>query len=280
MIDFFLILLSTWNTSGEMGLNISQNYYNEAWLGSEVSSINWLYLLSINTSRNIYGKLAFSNGLIANYGQTYLQNSETGKWEPPKKSTDRIENEAILRFNMGGLVDPFSSLRFESQFYDNTFESVPRYLHPITLSESMGASKFLYKKDNNEILTRLGFTVKEFFERPVDTLTMTIAGSEIRIDGGLEWVTSSIHSFSENVLYKGELRVYKAFFNSKAAELEGTSEEALWKNPDIDFKNILSVSVIKYIKVNFYLQLIYERELDSRIMIKENLLLGLNVNLF
>ncbi len=280
MTNFLLLLLSTWNTSGEIGLNVSQNFYNEAWLGSEVGSITWSYLLIINTSGTLLEKLEFSNGLIANFGQTYSQNSETGKWEPPQKSTDRIENEAILRFNMGLLADPFSSLRFESQFHDNTFKSVPRYIHPIILSESMGVSKFLYKNDKNEIQTRLGFTVKEFFERPVDTLTMSIAGSNVRVDGGLEWVTSGIHSLSENVLYKGELRIYKAFFNSKAGKLEGTPEEALWKNPDIDFKNILSVSIIKYLKVNFYLQLIYEREINSRIMIKENLLVGLNINLF
>jgi len=280
MTNFLLLLLSTWNTSGEIGLNVSQNFYNEAWLGSEVGSITWSYLLIINTSGTLLEKLEFSNGLIANFGQTYLQNSETGKWEPPQKSADRIENEAILRFNMGLLADPFSSLRFESQFHDNTFKSVPRYIHPIILSESMGVSKFLYKNDKNEIQTRLGFTVKEFFERPVDTLTMSIAGSNVRVDGGLEWVTSGIHSLSENVLYKGELRIYKAFFNSKAGKLEGTPEEALWKNPDIDFKNILSVSIIKYLKVNFYLQLIYEREINSRIMIKENLLVGLNINLF
>ena len=280
MTNFLLLLLSTWNTSGEIGLNVSQNFYNEAWLGSEVGSITWSYLLIINTSGTLLEKLEFSNGLIANFGQTYLQNSETGKWEPPQKSADRIENEAILRFNMGLLADPFSSLRFESQFHDNTFKSVPRYIHPIILSESMGVSKFLYKNNKNEIQTRLGFTVKEFFERPVDTLTMSIAGYNIRVDGGLEWVTSSIHSLSENVLYKGELRIYKAFFNSKAGKLEGTPEEALWKNPDIDFKNILSVSIIKYLKVNFYLQLIYEREINSRIMIKENLLVGLNINLF
>lgn len=109
---------------------------------------------------------------------------------------------------------------------------------------------------------------------------MAVAGLNVWVDGGLEWVTSGIHSLSENVLYKGELRVYKAFFNSKAGELEGTPEEALWKNPDINFKNIVSVSVMKYLKVNFYLQLIYEREIDSRIMIKENLLVGLNINLF
>lgn len=280
MTNFLLLLLSTWNTSGEIGLNVSQNFYNEAWLGSEVGSITWSYLLIINTSGTLLEKLEFSNGLIANFGQTYLQNSETGKWEPPQKSADRIENEAILRFNMGLLADPFSSLRFESQFHDNTFKSVPRYIHPIILSESMGVSKFLYKNNKNEIQTRLGFTVKEFFERPVDTLTMSIAGYNIRVDGGLEWVTSSIHSLSENVLYKGELRIYKAFFNSKAGKLERTPEEALWKNPDIDFKNILSVSIIKYLKVNFYLQLIYEREINSRIMIKENLLVGLNINLF
>jgi len=280
MTNFLLLLLSTWNTSGEIGLNVSQNFYNEAWLGSEVGSITWSYLLIINTSGTLLEKLEFSNGLIANFGQTYLQNSETGKWEPPQKSADRIENEAILRFNMGLLADPFSSLRFESQFHDNTFKSVPRYIHPIILSESMGVSKFLYKNNKNEVQTRLGFTVKEFFERPVDTLTMSIAGSNVRVDGGLEWVTSGIHSLSENVLYKGELRIYKAFFNSKAGKLEGTPEEALWKNPDIDFKNILSVSIIKYLKVNFYLQLIYEREINSRIMIKENLLVGLNINLF
>jgi len=280
MTNFLLLLFSTWNTSGEIGLNVSQNFYNEAWLGSEVGSITWSYLLIINTSGTLLEKLEFSNGLIANFGQTYLQNSETGKWEPPQKSADRIENEAILRFNMGLLADPFSSLRFESQFHDNTFKSVPRYIHPIILSESMGVSKFLYKNNKNEIQTRLGFTVKEFFERPVDTLTMSIAGYNIRVDGGLEWVTSGIHSLSENVLYKGELRIYKAFFNSKAGKLEGTPEEALWKNPDIDFKNILSVSIIKYLKVNFYLQLIYEREINSRIMIKENLLVGLNINLF
>ena len=280
MINILLLLFSIWNTSGEMGLNISQNFYNEAWLGSEVGSITWSYLLIINTSRTFWERLEFSNGLIANFGQTYLQNSETGEWKSPQKSTDRIENESILRFNMGLFVDPFSSLRFESQFYDNTFESVPRYIHPIILSESMGASKFLYRNDKNEIQTRLSFTVKELFERPVDTLTMSIVGSNVRIDGGLEWVTSSIHSLSENVLYKGELRVYKAFFNSKAGELEGTPEKALWKTPDIDFKNIVSVSVIKYLKVNFYLQLIYERELNRRVMIKENLSMGLNISLF
>lgn len=280
MINILLVFLTSWNLSGETGINLTQNYYNQAWQGTEAGSINWLFNMNINAENQLFKNYVFTNQLKLNYGQNYIQNTSTGEWSSPQKSADKIDNESIMKAMLGWAVDPFTAIRFESQFIDESYHDLPRYIHPITITESMGASRKILKRESGELETRLGFALKELYTRTVDTSTMTISGNEVRVDGGLEWVTTGLFKISENLNYELKLRVYKAFFNSQSDELSGTPVEDYWKQPDVNLENTLSLTIIKYLQLNVYFQMIYEREKSSILQIKENTAVGLNIKLF
>ena len=53
-----------------------------------------------------------------------------------------------------------------------------------------------------------------------------------------------------------------------------------WKAIDVNWENRVSAAVAKYVTVSLYLQLLYDKETDTRGRFKETLALGLTYKLF
>lgn len=255
----FLIMLFA--LKGNLSFNVSQNYYNDAWVGSETGSIVWMFLLDAEYQRNLPASFVLKNTFKSGYGQTYSQSIETGKWSKPSKSTDRIEDELLIKLVKGWAVDPFASITFQSQFYDNSIQDSVFYINPITLTYAIGASRDIIKNDKQQITTRIGFATKQnFIKWDLNTT-----------DGGLEWITEGNIAFNNNMKYKGILKVYKAFFSSNP------DSAGYWKSPDADFENTLTMIPIKFIQIVFNTRFIYERQQIGSLQIKEILSLGINI---
>lgn len=265
ILIFWALIASGWTLSMDTGLNLSQSYYNDEWKGSDAGAITWTSFANVDLSRQLTKTLLLSNSLKLAYGQTHSQNSETKRWNAPEKSTDKIDEEAMLRFTVKLPVDPFLSLRFLSQFYDKP-ETL--FINPISLTESFGLARVLARTEGKEVTTRLGIAFKEEIDR-----SDTEGGP---VEGGLEWVSWGRYKFSKSVLYEGRLRVYKYLYNSKSEELPDEN----WKAPDIDFENTISVSLSKFIQLTLYIQVIYEKEQTANLQIKENIAVGLNYKFF
>lgn len=266
-----------WATTVEASLMTTQNAYSDSWSGGEMGSVSWAANLSASAQRQHSAKVNHRNTAKLAFGQTLSQEEETKRWRVPSKSTDLIDLETMLRLTLGLAVDPFASLRLESQFRDARDPANIRSLNPAVITASLGVARAFLSGKDRELISRLGLAVKERINR--GEVIDTVAGSRKTFrdrNGGLESVTDYRTSvFSDKVGYVSKLSVYKAFYYSDAWKLEGLPNENYWKAPDINWENGLNASISKYLMVSLAVQLLYDKEVDLRGRLKETLSLGL-----
>lgn len=107
-----------WATTIEASLMTTQNAYSDSWSGGEMGSVSWAANLAASAQRQHSAKVNHRNTAKLAFGQTLSQEEGTKRWRVPSKSTDLIDLESMLRLTLGLAVDPFASLRLESQFRD------------------------------------------------------------------------------------------------------------------------------------------------------------------
>lgn len=266
-----------WTTVIEASLMTTQNAYSDSWSGGEMGSVSWAANLSTSAQKQFGAKLNQRNTAKLAFGQTMSQEEETKRWRVPAKSTDLIDLESMLRLTLGLAVDPFASLRLESQFRDARDLSNIRSFNPAVVTASLGVARAFLSGKDRELISRLGLAVKERINR--DEIIDPITGARETFrdrNGGLESVTDyKTPVFSDKVGYVSKLSVYKAFYYSDAWKLEGLPNADYWKAPDINWENSLNASVSKYLMVSLAVQLLYDKEVDLRGRLKETLSLGL-----
>jgi hypothetical protein len=221
------------------------------------------------------------NTLRLAFGQTHSQDTETDVWSSPAKSTDLIELETVLRFTLGGPVDPFVSGRIESQFLDASDPDRSRSLNPLTFTESFGVARVLVKEEKREWVVRLGAALRQHVNR--DVLVDSLRGTretQTATDSGLEFVADFTTPVAQQrIAFTSKLTVFQALFYSESDELEGLPNENYWKSPDVDWENTFTAAITKYLMVNLYLQLLYDKEVDLAGRLKQTLSLGLTYKL-
>jgi len=245
------ILSQDWTVTVDAGLTLSQNAYSNNWAGSESGSLSWTANSNTLAEKQMTPKLNSRNTVKLSYGLTYSQDEITNKWGAPVKSTDLIDAESVLRFTLGKFFDPYTSLRFESQFLDSSDIAKTRYINPTTFTESAGIAKELIKKDKREWLTRLGLALKQRTDRDrFDPATLE-RSDKTQSSGGIQFISNFTSPYSENkITYTNNLTVYQALVNSEANSLEGQPNENYWQAVDVNREHILKVSISKYIMVN------------------------------
>jgi len=270
-----------WEKTFNLGLNATQASYSDSWVGGEAGSFTWAANGDGVFRRQFSPKFNLKNTVKLAFGQTLTQDKETKNWSKPEKSTDKIDLEALGLFTLQKWVDPYVAFRFESQFLDGSVDTNKRYINPIVLTESAGIAKTLLKKDKDEILSRLGFALKQNINRdavsPDDPGTTETVTST---DGGLESVTDVTMVLNDKLGYVSKLTLYKAFFYSKKDKFEGTEAEDYWKAIDVNWENTVTASISKYIQVTFYTQVLYDKQISKKGRFKETLALGLTYKLF
>ncbi|MCP4633520.1 MAG: DUF3078 domain-containing protein [candidate division Zixibacteria bacterium] len=271
-----------WEISADLSLNVTQNAYSDNWTGGEAGAISWVSLANISAQKQLSEKYHWKNTGKFGFGQTHQQDVETKDWKVPEKSTDKIDIESVLKITLDAFVDPYIAERIESQFLDNSEPKLKRLFNPILFTTSAGASKTIYKKDKDEILTRVGLAIRNHMNRVVaDTINFDKTETETLTDGGLEWVTDVKYTITpERFRYEGKLSIFQAFFNSKSDDLKGLENEDYWRAPDINWENLFTASVSKYVQVTLYIQWLYDKEIDKGGRFKESLAMGLTYKLF
>jgi hypothetical protein len=285
----FLILLfccpisyaNEWEKALDLNLTLTQNSYSDNWVGGEAGSVSWMTNSNLKAAKQLCSKFNWSNSLKLAFGQTHQQEQETKNWKKPFKSTDLIDGESVGRFTLDAFVDPYMAFRVISQFMDASVPEVKRYLNPLTLSESGGISKLLYKSEETEFLSRFGFGLRQKFNKEiVDTLNEKTE-THTTNDGGFESVTDFKTSLAEGkITYSAKLTLFKAIFYSEADELKGLPEEDYWEAVDVNWENIFSANIAKYLTVNLYVQFLYDKEIDLKGRLKETLALGFTYRIF
>jgi hypothetical protein len=270
-----------WEKALDLNLTLTQNSYSDNWAGGEAGSVSWMANSNFKAAKQLCSKFNWSNTLKLAFGQTHQQEQETKNWKKPFKSTDLIDGESVGRFTLDAFVDPYMAFRMISQFMDASVPKVKRYLNPFTLSESGGISKLLYKSEETEFLSRFGFGLRQKFNKEiVDTLNEKTETQSTN-DGGFESVTDFKTSLAEGkITYSAKLTLFKAIFYSESDELKGLPEEDYWEAVDVNWENIFSANIAKYLTVNLYVQFLYDKEIDLKGRLKETLALGFTYRIF
>jgi len=273
-------LADPWKKSVDLSLTVTQNSYSDSWTGGEAGNVSWVALANSVFEKKLSEKLSSKTTAKLAFGQTHSQDQETKKWARPTKSTDLVDLETLARFTLNTWVDPYLAFRFESQFLDASVPQVKRYFSPKKLTESIGVSRTFYENESNEILSRLGFGLRQIItEDIVDTLAKKTETTSTN-DGGIESVSDVRLTVSDKISYTSKLTFYKALFFSESDKFKGTPKEDYWKEVDINWENTISASISKYISVSLFIQLLYDKEISKKGRFKETLSLGLTYKLF
>ena len=194
--------------------------------------------------------------------------------------TDLIDFETVFRFTLGAFVDPFVSGRLETQFLDQSDPTKDRMFNPMTLTETAGIAKVIIKEEKREWDARLGFGLRQHMNRDVlNPVTMERENVNTS-DGGINFISEFKTPLAqERILFSSKLSLFKALFYSESDDLKGLPNEDYWEAVDVNWENIFSASITKYIMVNLYTQLLYDKEIDLGGHFKQTLALGLTYKL-
>jgi hypothetical protein len=264
-----------WQVTLENNLTLTENVYSDNWIGGEASALAWTFNSNSTAERQLSAKVNGKGTLKLSFGQTHNQNIDTKEWAKPIKSTDLVDFETVFRFTLGGFVDPYAAGRVETQFLDASDQEMSRYFNPLKITESAGIARVVLKSETREWTARLGGAIRQFVNRDVlDPVTMnreTLTGN----DGGLEFVNDFTTPLAgDRITVTSKLTVFQAFFYSKADELKGLPNEDYWKAPDVNWESIFTAGITKYLMVNLYVQLLYDKEIDLGGRFKQTMALG------
>lgn len=265
---------ATWKISGVASFMTTVNTYSESWTGGEQGTATWTAGLNATAEKQLRPALSNRNTLRLAFGQSSNQDQATKEWADFEKSTDLIDLESLWKLTLGWFVDPYLSGHLISQFVDERDTTFTRYANPIDLTESSGGSRDLLKTDRIVWSTRLGAAVRQLVDREV-----AYSGgrhTEMTNDGGVEWVNDlKWENEAKWAKWASTLKVYEALVSSKASETDGTAAEGHWRRPDVNFENTLSLNITRYVMINLYAQLLYDREISDEARFKETLAVGL-----
>ncbi len=268
-----------WAKSVDANLTLAQTAYSDNWAGGETGNLTWTFNSNSLAEKQLHPKVRSKNTLKLSFGQTHSQDKDTKHWAKPNKSTDLIDFESLCSFTLGGSVNPFAAGRLESQFLDASDPEMDRYFNPLKFTESFGVIKHLIKEEKREWTARLGAALRQHVNRDL-LMPDSTRSTESTNDGGIEFVSELKSPLAaEKITVSSKMTIFRALFYSKSDELKGSPEEDYWKSPDVSWENIFTASITKYLMVNLYTQLLYDKEVDKAGRFKQTLSLGLTYKL-
>jgi hypothetical protein len=256
------IIYHQWVPKAVAGLNLSQIALSNWTQGGE-DALSWTFLGNGSLYyRSDYWN--FKNDLKLAYGRTKLGT------ESFRTTDNELYLENVISRNIGWAIDPYFSNTTRTPLaagfnYDTDPPTeIANFFDPGYLTQSLG---FTYDKTQG-FSTRLGAAVQEVFTNKFnfysdDTTTAEI--EKIKVETGLESVTTLDYGLMDNVLLKTKLRLFSRF-----------NSLDIW---DVRWDNTIAAIVNEYINVSFTFLLVYEEAQVKKRQIKEALQLGLTYNI-
>jgi len=269
-----------WTVSVDANITLTQNAYSDNWEGGESGMMSWTFFSNSLAEKQLTPKLHNRNTLKLQFGQNHFQDEDTKDWGKPEKSNDLIDLESVFRFSLGSFVDPYAAGRLETLFVDKSDGLKDRYLNPLKFTESAGVAKVLIKEEKRDLTMRFGFGLREYINR--DRLDPSTGNRKTKTtnDGGIELVSDFKTPLSqERIMLTSKLTVFKALYFSESDKIKGEVYEDYWKAPDVNWEAIFTAGITKYLMVNLYFQLLYDKEIDRAGRLKQVLSLGLTYKL-
>jgi hypothetical protein len=259
-----------WVFSADAGFVLNGSSYSDNWTGGEVGTMAWKLLSNSMAEKQINPSMNNKNTLELIFGQTYNQDIDSREWSPPLEAADRIDLESVLRFTFGWVLDPVLAGRIQSQFYDNRVDDNERYINPVDLTESFGVARAIFKSEKKEFIVRTGAALKQSIDREVIDPESSQRTTDINYEGGLELVADlTTRTADERITYKSKLSIFESLFRGEE------SDDDYWRYPNVDWENTFSAGITKYLTVDLYVQVLYDREIDEKPRYRQTMGLGL-----
>ncbi len=235
-------------------LNFTQNSFDNWSKGGEDS---WSWQLNIKAKFNFeQEKYSWNNSAKISYGKTKVGDLSA------RKAADEIKLETVYTYKMNLYVNPYVSASGLTQMtdgysYTDTSKTVISHiLDPgyFTLSAGMGFQTFKIAK------TRLGAALKETV---ADKFSEQYAqGEKMRMEFGAESVTDVSWQITEAILFTSKLGLF--------SNLQAIDEV------DVNWDNVISAKVAKYLSVSFNFKLLYDSDISPVRQLKQTLAVGLS----
>jgi len=199
------------------------------------------------------GKISYGMAKIADLGS--------------RKSVDEIKLETVFTYLLGTYVNPYAAATAGTQFtkgYEYTDDAkteISNILDPGYFSQSLG----LGYEPIDELQTRLGFAVRETITRdhpvPYADDPETLDVEKTKVEPGVESVTDFSKTLIGEILLTSKLELF--------SNLKGLDEI------DVNWDNIFTAKISKYIDVSFNIKLFYDRDISKKRQLKQSIALGL-----
>ncbi len=254
--------------STNISLTLSQSAYSDNWVGEELGTVSWVINSKTRASRHLSELILLKSNLTLAFGQTHQQQlDEDGKksWEKAKKSSDKIDWDNLFILQLKKYVDPFFSIRWESQFIDKSDSENTLIINPMRFTDSLGITKEIINLDDHQLSARLGGAFRQTLDRS-DSVQ-----DDLVFDGGIELINEYRGNLdSGNINFSSRLILYQALYNSEGDDIDDD-----WKSLDITWENSIITKLWTIINLSFNFDLIFDKEQDKDVQFRQLLGLGL-----
>ncbi len=185
-----------------------------------------------------------------------------------RKAADEIKLESVFTYKWGVYVNPYIAATGLTQiatgysYADTTKTAISAFMDPGYFTQSFGIGY----SPAAEFKSRLGVALKETFTKkypvPYADDPKTTAIEKTKTEIGAESVTDVSKKVGGSILWTSKLEL---FSNLKQAN-----------QIDVNFDNIFSAKVSKYINVALNVKLFYDRDISKKRQLKQVLSLGMS----
>ncbi len=271
----YLASAEPWKINVNSNVATTMNLYSDSWTSGEAGSFTWVAQFLGVAEKQLIPQLNSKTSLKLQFGQTKIQDRESKGWGSPKKSSDLIDFEELLRLTLGGWVDPFVSARVVSLFLDESDTTLTRYINPLDITEAAGISRTIINNGNIEWASRIGAAARQVVERNALDTTDNTRFTDITNDGGVEFSMDFQANNTQNwASLHSSLTIYEALVSSKAEKTKGTPEENDWRYPHIKWENTVAITFAKYLMLNLSVFSYYDKEISDNLRIKQTMSAG------
>ncbi len=249
-----------WKNEGVANLNFTQNEFDNWSQGGEDT---WSWQLDINAKvEDDQKSYNWTNTLKISYGKTKI--GDMGA----RKAADEIKLESVYTYKMGIYVNPYLAVTGLTQFTDGyDYSKDPKvkisgFMDPGYFTQSAGIGV----EPNAYIKTRLGGAIKETITSSDTAAIIYADGEDIRVEYGMESVTDINYKFNEILLFTSKLELF--------SNLHGIDEI------DVNWDNLFSAKVTKFITASLNIRLFYDKDISEKRQLKQILAVGLSYTLF
>lgn len=262
-LGFALVPAAGWEQKAGFELLLNQGYYSDNWQGDERTSGSITASFGHLAARQLSGIVRFEHDAGLAFGQQLreLDSAAGGGWQV-SKSEDNIRLDELLRFTLGGWVDPLASLQLKSQFTDAR-DSGLLFLNPLQLLETFGGGRKFYDDSSRTLTSELGAAARQAFDRRDTVLLLA--------DAGVSWTTLfRTVVFTPNAGYMTKLVMYKPLL-----VLSGNGDPGTW--PQVDWVHELSARFNKVLSGKVFAQVLFDERISERPRLKQTLGMGLSL---